>query len=149
MFRFIFDILTCVPADRISKNLDVFNSFHTKLQVTHEVLANGIFLFLDVFVIRNKHSIGLNWYKNPTWTGRMLNYKSHHPLAKKRAIIMNLVDTVFKISDEFYSLLKNISIFNDYPIEFVDAFLNQRLRFITIQFTMLRQPQYVDINWEK
>ncbi len=134
-FRYVDDIFTCLPRDRIDETLRIFNSYHSRLQFTYEVEENGSLPFLDVRVIRDSNNVIFDWFRKTTWSGRMLNFNSMHPISQKRAIVLNLADRVFKICDTRFvddniKLVKKILIFNDYPISFFSKILENRIQMI-------------------
>lgn len=50
--RYVDDIITAVPKNRIKEVLHVFNNFHERLQFTHEIETEGKISFLDLSLIR-------------------------------------------------------------------------------------------------
>ena len=92
-FRYVDDILLCVPSNSIDHTLNTFNTYDKNLQFTVEIAQYKSISFLDVKIIIDQHRhIITNWYRKPTFSGRYLNYNSHHPLSNKIAIIYCLVD---------------------------------------------------------
>ncbi|KYN16751.1 hypothetical protein ALC57_10948, partial [Trachymyrmex cornetzi] len=47
--------------------------------------------FLDVTLIINNNKIEFDWYHKLTFSGRYLNFLSHHPISQKRGTIAGLV----------------------------------------------------------
>jgi len=88
-YRYVDDILLAVPEEKIDLILNKFNSFHPRLQFTLERGGDRI-NFLDTTIILDKNVIKIDWYHKPTFSGRFLNYWSHHPLSQKRSVIMGL-----------------------------------------------------------
>ena len=78
-FRYMDDIITAVPVNEIDTILNTFNSYNHKIQFTTEKESDGKICFLDVLIIRGE-KIKTNWYQKPTYSGRLLNFFSHHPL---------------------------------------------------------------------
>jgi len=56
-FRYVDDILLSAPSDQISKILDVFNSFHSRLQFTVEYENNRKLSFIDLMLKINDNVI--------------------------------------------------------------------------------------------
>lgn len=62
------------------------------------------------------------WHRKSIWSGRLLNFGSHHPIFNKLGIIFVLVDTAIKLSDikfhyENLIIVKNTLLKNSYPSE--------------------------------
>jgi len=71
-----------VPNGYTDSVLTTFNSFHPRIQFTIEIGGDKL-NFLDVTLIRNHDSIEFDWYYKPTFSGRYLNFLSHHPISQK------------------------------------------------------------------
>jgi len=50
-FRYVDDILLAAPGEWLDKILNIFNSFHERLQFTLEISDNNSINFLDVTII--------------------------------------------------------------------------------------------------
>ena len=120
-FRYVDDILLCVPSNSIDHTLNTFNTYDKNLQFTVEIAKNKSISFLDLKIIIDQHRhIITNWYRKPIFTGRYLNYNSHHPLSNKIAIIYCLVDRAINLSHSSFHndnilFVKNVLKLNDYP----------------------------------
>ncbi|XP_046748860.1 uncharacterized protein LOC124412787 [Diprion similis] len=126
--RYVDDIVTAVSSNKVGSILDVFNSFHPRLQFTSEVEWNHQISFLDVLVINCNQSIKTDWFHKLTWSQRYLNFNSHHPRSYKVGTINCLVDRAIRLSSsEFHD--KNLTLIfqslrkNAYP----SAFLNKHI----------------------
>ena len=113
---------------------------------------------LDIFRIDNDFAI-TNWYKKPTFSGRYLNFFSHHPIAHKIGIIYSIVDKCINLANpKFHNNnlkeAKNILINNDYPLNFINKYMNIRLNtlktkksnnqsVVTIKHTILRNKKVI------
>jgi len=97
-----------------------FNSFHSRLKFTMEVGDSQLNFLVLTVIIRNSFMI-FDWYQKPTFSGRILNYFSQHPITQKRGVIMNLIDKVFLSHYDFQQ--KNFSLLflldNSYPLHFL------------------------------
>lgn len=132
-YRYVDDILTCVPIDKISKMLEIFNSFHNKLQFTieNEKPVRTI-SFLDVELSIQDNIISTNWYKKPTWSERILNFLSHHSISQKIAMVYNMTDKAIILSDKKFHF-KNLNIVrntlrnNHYPNNFINKYIQFRI----------------------
>ena len=77
-YRYVDNIIICVPERMINYTVNLFNSFDNNLQFTVETSTNNKISFLDILIIQNKQKIFMDWYRKPTFSGRFLNFKSHH-----------------------------------------------------------------------
>jgi len=77
-----------VPSNSIDDILDIFNSFHSRLQFTLEIEGKKL-NFLDIIMTIN-NNIKFDWFHKPTFSGRYLNFLSQHPLSQKRGTIINM-----------------------------------------------------------
>ena len=136
-FRYVDDILLCVPSNSIDHTLNTFNTYDKNLQFTVEIAQNKSISFLDLKIIIDQHRhIITNWYRKPTFSGRYLNYNSHHPLSNKIAIIYCLVDRAINLSHSSFHndnilFIKNVLKLNDYPKKVIDFHLKKRLKNLT------------------
>jgi len=79
--------------------------------------------FLDPTVIKNRNKIEFDWFYNPTFSGRFLEYMLAHLISQKRGVITNMVDKVFRISyskfhEKNLNLIIKTYIENDYRVCF-------------------------------
>ena len=84
--RFVDDCLLLVDENKIDQVFKFFNeqSEALKFTIEKESESNSI-SFLDLQIIRIENDFPLtNWYKKPTFSGRYINYLSHHPLSQKK-----------------------------------------------------------------
>ncbi|XP_046466612.1 uncharacterized protein [Neodiprion pinetum] len=129
-FRYVDDIITAVPSNKVAEMLSVFNSFHPRLQFTSELESNHRISFLDVLIINDNQFIKTDWFHKATWSQRYLNYHSHHPRSYKIGTINCLVDRAIRLSSmEFHkknlSLIQQVLSKNDYP----PRLLNKHIQF--------------------
>lgn len=148
-FRYVDDIITCLPANRINETMSVFNKFHPRLQFTVEVENEARSIsFLDTLVtVTDESKCKINWFRKPTWSGRVLNYHSHHSNNQKIAMVYNLVDKAILLADKEYhsdniKLVKRTLENNLYPRDFVDLHVKKRCDKIKIISTEV--PLYTD-----
>ena len=65
--RYVYDVMLCVPEDKVEHVLKVFNSYHPKLQFTIELKKDRKIPFLDLLLMRDKDDkIITNWYQKKT-----------------------------------------------------------------------------------
>lgn len=126
--RFVDDIVTCVPQNEIDTILNIFNSFHPKLQFTVEMEDNCKIPFLDILLIREQNVIITDWYHKPTFSERFLNFNSSHSFSHKINIIQNLRNRAVKLSHQkFHSknltAIKSYLLKNSYPQKLINRLL--------------------------
>jgi len=132
-FRYVDDIALSVPHTSIDSLLDKFNSFHHRLKFTIEIEDNGNHLnFLDLTIIKRNNSLIFNWFRKPTFSGRFLNFYSHHPFNHKRGTMYCLIDRVIRLSHpEFqknnFDFIINILLDNGYPLNMIFSAIKKRL----------------------
>ena len=77
-YRYVDDIVLCIPKNNIRDTLQIFNSYDTNLQFTVEHSENTSISFLDIkIIINDERNIITNWYRKPTFSERYLNFNSH------------------------------------------------------------------------
>ena len=135
-YRYVDDIITAVPFNEINTIQSIFNSYNHKIQFTIEEESEEKICFLDILIIRDKNSIKTNWYHKPTWSGRFLNFHSHHPYKYKINVINNLVDRGITLAhkdfhNENIKKIKSILITNSYPPNLIDSIRRKRLNLLS------------------
>jgi len=117
-----------------------FNSFHPRLKFTLEI-GGDVLNFLDLTLIKKEGRLIFNWYRKPTFSGRFLNFHSHHPFLHKKGTIISLIDRVILLSHpEFhkdnFDLIINVLLDNGYPLNLILSTIKRRLycRFQTHDF---------------
>ena len=108
-FRYVDDIITCIPKNKIMVMLNNFNSYHPKLQFTHEVEQENTINFLDIQLIKDENKILHNWYRKPISSLRYVNFRSGHTEQQKIGIIYCLVDKAILLSNDIFHE-KNLNI---------------------------------------
>ena len=82
---------TALPASRVQEFLDHLNGVEPSIQFTVEVYSEGKLQFLGVLLQRNPDgSISTTVYRKATHTDCYLDFKFHHPLAHKLAVVKTL-----------------------------------------------------------
>ena len=83
-----------------------FNSINKKLKFTLEksVNININFLDLNIQIINNK--IKTNWFRNPIWSDRYINFFSNHSLSHKIGKTCSLTDRAILLSDKSFRTFK-------------------------------------------
>ena len=137
-FRYVDDTIMCIKKEFVQHTLDIFNSYNSHLQFTHELEANNSINFLDLTLIKNNGRIITNWFQKKTSSGRILSFHSNHCIQQKRNIVSNLIDRAMLLSHvSFYKqnidIVKNILMNNNYPIEFIDSCISNRVHYHKFQ----------------
>lgn len=132
-YRYVDDIFTVLPRNRIDEVIGVFNDYHPRLQFTYELERDDALPFLDTEVMRGENNkLVTNWYRKPTFSGRYVNFYSSHPLKYKINTIIGLVDRAILLSDKkFHTVniqhVKNILLNNCFPTKLIDKEVKTRL----------------------
>jgi len=130
--KYVDDIATAVHRTQLDKLLNIFNSFHPRIQFTMEIGGN-ILNFLDVTLIKNNNKIEFDWFHKPTFSGRYLNFLSLHPITQKRGSLMSMIDRALLLSHPRYhnkniNFIINTFLRNDYPFHLIFDKINLRLK---------------------
>lgn len=122
LIKYVDDIITAIPKDKINEILDVFNSNNENIQFTIETESNNSVPFLDTLVIRNENlnNILIDWYRKPIHSGRYLNFQSYHSYKMKVNLVKQMKDRVLRISDSCFheknlNILFKLFVDNGYP----------------------------------
>ncbi|KAL6421443.1 hypothetical protein ACFW04_013898 [Cataglyphis niger] len=107
--RYLDGIALAAPSSLLNI-LDIFNTFHSRLQFSIEIRKENRFNFLDVIMILNNNFLSFNWYK-PTFSGRYLH--------SCRIIF-------FVKREKKFELVINILIDNGYLLNFIFKVLYKR-----------------------
>jgi len=81
--RYVDDITLVAPHNSLDVILHKFNSFHTRLKFTMEVGGKEL-NFLELKIINKDGEIIFDWYHKPSFSGRLLNFHSQHPIIHKK-----------------------------------------------------------------
>jgi len=132
-FRYVDDVILAAPSEHIDHTVQIFNSFHHRLQFTVERGVEGSLNFLDVSIQLYQGKFSFDWYRKSTFSGRFLNFQSNHPIFHKRGVIYGLIDKVLNISDpQFHEpnieLIINLLLKNCYPLPFILDTISKRLK---------------------
>ena len=78
--RYVDDVLTAIPADRVDEMLAHINSINHNIQFISEREEGHVISFLDVKIMHNDDgSLSTKVYHKPTHTDQYLQFSSHHP----------------------------------------------------------------------
>jgi len=129
--RYVDDIALLVPRVFLNELLHYFNSFHPRLKFTLENGGNSL-NFLELTMINRGGKLIFDWFHKPTYSGRLLNFHSKHPMSQKRGIITNSIDKILLLSNpvfhqkNFLFLINNL-LTNNYPLEMIFGSIRERL----------------------
>ena len=104
-YRYVDDSFIVIIKNKLLVLLSYLNNYRDRLNFTckkegeKQEKKNQI-LFLDVLVkIEFDGSLKLDLYKNPTFSGRYINYLSSHSIAMKKGLVENLTQKIFNLSN--------------------------------------------------
>lgn len=75
-YRYVDDILLVTKSDKIDHIVNTFNSFHDRLQFTHELENDRQISFLDLKLIVRDNVVYVDWYHKTTFSSRYLSFLS-------------------------------------------------------------------------
>ena len=94
---------------RFIKFLNFLNNRHPNIKFTREKQINHSIAFLDVFISgSNNQNLTLQTYHKSTYTGLLLNFKSFISFSYKISLIKYLIDSSFKICNNWNSFHNDI-----------------------------------------
>jgi len=132
-YRYVDDIVLSVPTFHLNNLFKKFNSFHHRLQFTMEIEQDDKLNFLDLTIIKQNNILIFDWFRKPTFSGRFLNFYSHHPYTHKRGTMYSLIDRVLRLShpkfhhNNFDHVIK-ILLDNGYPLHLIFSTIRRRLQ---------------------
>jgi len=85
-YRYVDDIILCLPDENTIDILNSFNNYHHKLKFTIEKEIDNQISFLDLKLIKINNSIIIDWYHKETFSGRYVNFYSQQPLIKRQVL---------------------------------------------------------------
>ena len=132
-FRYVDDILISAPREFFDEILKIFNSLHNRLKFTLEINDDNIINFLNLTIRNINGKLTTDLFFKPTFSGRFLNFNSHHPLMHKKGVILGLVDKILNLShpsfhEHNFDHIIKILLNNDYPLDFIFKIINNRIR---------------------
>jgi len=136
-YRYVYDIALAIPRSQLNNLLNKFNSFHHRLKFTMKMVCDGDRLdFLDISIIRQGNTLIFDWFRKPTFSGRFLNYYSHHLFTHKRGTMYSLIDKVIRLfhplfhKKNFDHVIK-ILLDNGYPLGLIFSTIRKNLHTIS------------------
>lgn len=128
LYLYVDDIIACIPSDTVDLYLNTLNSISVDIQFTCENEVDKRIPFLDLLLIRENNELLIDYYRKPTASNRVLNFKSYHPMKQKISIIKQMVHKIRNLcSDQFINgninKLKELLSQNNYPKSFVNRLI--------------------------
>ena len=121
IYKFVDDIITCIPSDNINDVLSIFNGYNKHIQFTIEVDENSCLPFLDCKLLYDDFgSLKIDWYTKPTYSGRYIHFQSNQKFSHKINTVIGMKNRILKICSPCFQLsalnkLKNVFVSNGYP----------------------------------
>lgn len=128
--RYVDDVITIVPSNKCENILNIFNSYHERIQFTIEKEENNQIEFLDIKLIHNNNELDYEWNTKKTWSGRYLNFKAELPLKYKKSVVAGLADRAIKLTQpkrrkEQIQKVKKALKSNNYPNALIEPIIKQ------------------------
>ena len=121
-FRYVDDTLCLFKSsEHVEQFLNHINNFHENIRFTLEKSTNNSIPFLDIKVSLDNGEITTEVYRKPTFTGRLLHFRSVVPKVWKTGLIKCLIHRAFHLSSNWHvfhnevTRLYDILTFNGYP----------------------------------
>lgn len=129
--KYVDDLITAVPADKIEHVKNALNAYNTHIQFTCEVENENRLPYLDMILIRtSEQRIVTDWYMKSVSSGRILNFFSLHPLTQKLNTATGFISRVFRLSTcktlaEKKKTVRGYLSKNNYPIALINRLMNR------------------------
>ncbi|XP_039428895.2 uncharacterized protein LOC120412472 [Culex pipiens pallens] len=130
--KYVDDIVTAIPPDKLDHVMEVFNSYNEHLQFTYELENNYRLPYLDMLLVRTEtQTIRTEWYQKPIASGRFLDFHSFHPLNQKLNTATNLINRINTFSTNLsdqqkVKIMDNQLKINNYPRALRNRLINHR-----------------------
>ncbi len=128
--KYVDDLLYIIDEDEVEYMLTLFNSYDPHMQFTCEYESNGKLPFLDVELLRMENGdIRTKWYRKPSSSDTILNYRSQHTLKQKLNVANGLIKRVCTLTAvhppvENLPLIRGILMKNNYPLFIIRKLFN-------------------------
>jgi len=134
-FRYVDDIILAAPREKVDLIFQIFNSYHPRLKFTIEMEENRSINFLDTTISVINDTLIFNWYHKQTFSGRYLNFSSHHPIKQKIGVLYGVIDRVILLSHPIFhkeNIIKamHMLLANDYPMDLIFKIFTRRLHYL-------------------
>src|SRR5436190_20775540 len=75
-FRYVDDILMCIPEEYVTIITEKFNDYHNRLKFTNKKENNRCISFLDLMLKIIDNKIHTDWFQKKAFSGRLLSFYS-------------------------------------------------------------------------
>jgi len=101
--------------------------------------------FLEVKIIKKDDGMIFDWYHKPSFSRRLLNFHSQHPITHEKGVVTSLIDKVLSLShpdfqQKNFTLMTKLLLDNAYPLEFIFGLIRKRLITKFHQFNTQEPP---------
>lgn len=131
--KYVDDLITIIPSDKIDEILSIFNDYSPNIQFTIETEMGGKLPFLDMMLTHNQvdGSITTSWYQKPTASGRMLNYLSAHKYSQKIGTASGYIHRVISLTSNItmntHEIIRRQLLLNNYPSALINKLINKHI----------------------
>ena len=127
---YVDDLLLCIPKDKLSEILSIFNNNLFGLEFTLETEKDYKIAFLDTLLTRQSNGKIISvWYNKSCSSGRILNYHSSHPINQIINTAYGFIYRVMKLTtDEKFdtkSLIFRYLLENKFPKSLIFKLLSR------------------------
>lgn len=129
--KYVDDIIIICPKEELENTVTIFNSINKSIKFTVECEDEGQLVYMDMNLNRRPNgSISTMFYQKPTNKGRILNYKSNHPMIQKTSTAYGLIHRVFSLSSAEHliqckSTISELLTKNSYPIHLINRLIKK------------------------
>lgn len=122
---YVDDLFTALPRDQVNSTLQKFNSIDEHIQFTVEIENRSCLPYLDVLINRlTSGDLTTGWYNKPYSSGKILNFKSNHPLCQKLGVAQGFFNRAIRVSHqnrlkESVDKVKKLLSANGYPVSVI------------------------------
>ena len=131
VIKYVDDILMIIPRSETENTLTTLNSINENIKFTLEYSDNNKIPYLDILIIKcDNGKVLTDYYQKPTSSGRILNFKSNHPMLQKTGTAYGLISRIYTLSSAqfiknntklIYKILNN----NNYPNNLINKLINK------------------------
>lgn len=155
LVKYVDDILLIAPKEELEETFTVFNAVEEEIKFTIETEEDHSLPYLDMRLIRDETtSIKTKFYQKPSNKGRILNFKSAHPLYQKINTAYGLISRILKLTSEEYwpdqiQLAKELLMKNNYPTYHINTLINKFTNNRNNNPTIIPEqiPTYIGCNY--
>lgn len=155
LYLYVDDIIACIPRNNLDTCLNILNSISQDVQFTHEIEVNNRIPFLDLLLINNNDVILIDYYKKPSSSNRILNFRSYHPMKQKIGIIKQMLFRIRNLCSQQFiqkniDSLKELLIQNNYPKNLINRIIhNQNTKRIDERDSNKDKDKYVKVPYHR